>query len=146
MSVKGNKELVQEVYKAWNAAAGDGAKFRAMNDKYFASGYTYHNPRADYTREEMIKGLGAFATAFPDASLSIDDLVAEGNKVVSRYTFEGTHKGTFMGAAATGKKVVFKGVLIQTVAGGRIVEDWEILDELGVMTQLGAIPSASPKR
>jgi len=145
MSIKGNKELVREVYKAFNAVKGDAAKFRAMYEKYIATGYTYHNAAMDRSRDDFMKDLTAFLTAFPDTHFSIDDMVAEGDKVVSRYTFEGTHKGTFMGVPATGKRVVFKGVLIETIAGGKLVEDWEFLDAVALMTQLGLI-SAAPKK
>jgi predicted ester cyclase len=82
----------------------------------------------------------AWYTAFPDGHAALEDLIAEGDKVVWRYTFRGTHQGEFMGVPATGKVVTYTGIIISRIAGGKFVEDWESFDALGLMQQLGAIP------
>jgi steroid delta-isomerase-like uncharacterized protein len=78
--------------------------------------------------------------AFPDGRVTIEDMIAEGDKVVTRYNSRGTHKGDFMGIPATGKKVAVTGIVISRIAKGKIAEEWEEFDALGFMVQLGAIP------
>ena len=86
-----------------------------------------------------------YLSAFPDVNYSIDDILAEGDKTVIRCTVRATHKGTFMGIPATGKRIVIKGVEIDRIAGGKIVEAWGLGDFQGMMTQLGVITGAAPK-
>lgn len=81
-----------------------------------------------------------FHAAFPDLRFTIEDMIAEGDKVVIRLTVEGTHRGEFRGIAATGKQVTTKTIAIYKFANGKIVEVWGIRDDLGVLQQLGAIP------
>jgi len=72
--------------------------------------------------------------------MTIDDMVAEGDKVVYRWTLRGTHKGEFTGIAPTGKQVTLWGMVIDRILGGKIVETWIRYDTLGFMQQLGVIP------
>jgi hypothetical protein len=84
-----------------------------------------------------------FATlheAFPDLHISIEDLIAEGDKVVTRERITGTHRGNYMGLPATGKKVAYNEIIIARFANGRIVETWGVVDVLSLMKQLGALP------
>jgi predicted ester cyclase len=80
------------------------------------------------------------ATAFPDNHFTLEDMVAEGDKVVWRYSATGTHKGDFMGIVASGKHVTTSGIVISRVVNGKLQEDWECADELGLMQQLGVVP------
>jgi predicted ester cyclase len=82
--------------------------------------------------------------AFPDMHETIDDMVAEGDKVATRVTTTGTHKGEFMGIPPTNKKVTVSGIVIDRFAGGKIVEDNGQFDMLGLMRQLGLDPT--PKK
>lgn len=92
---------------------------------------------------EGVKQLAAMLRrAFPDLNVTIDDIVAEGDKVVLRQTWRGTHRGEFMGVAPTGKKVSFGVIDILRVAGGKFVEHWGQMDSMGLMQQLGAIPAS----
>jgi len=75
--------------------------------------------------------------AFPDMHVTIDDMVAEGDKVAARTTWTGTHKGEFMGVPPTNKKVTFSLIVIDRFAGGKVVEDHGQFDALGLMRQLG---------
>jgi steroid delta-isomerase-like uncharacterized protein len=146
MSAEGNKELVRQVIKDRNEFAGDAAKVRSWCEKYCAPRYIHHNlARGDLNREQMMQYFVTLMSAFPDFNKSIDDMVAEGDKVVVRYTIQGTHKGTFGGIPATGKHVSIKGSDIFKLEGTRILEWWEFPDYLGLMTQLGAIPSTKRK-
>ena len=81
-----------------------------------------------------------FFTAFPDMHVTIEDQIAEGDKVASRLTVSGTHKGDFMGMAPTGKQMMITGIDIVHIKDGKAVERWGNLDDLGLMQQLGAIP------
>jgi predicted ester cyclase len=79
----------------------------------------------------------------------IEDLIAEGDKVVNRATYSGTHRAEFQGIAATGKRFTIDGINVSRVANGQVVEDWTVLDMLGMLQQLGAMPapaSAGPER
>lgn len=82
-----------------------------------------------------------FHAAFPDVRWTIDDMVAEGDRVAMRLTMTGTHRGDFFGIAPTGRYVEVGGTHIVRVADGRIAEHWGHNDDLGLMRQLGAIPS-----
>ncbi len=81
-----------------------------------------------------------FATAFPDFRMTVDDIVAEGDKVVCLFTFQGTHRGEFLGIPPTGKQVINRVVAIARFAGGKQVEVLTISNELSMMQQLGVIP------
>ena len=90
---------------------------------------------------EGVKQLTAILrSAFPDFRATIDDLVAEGDKVVIRQTWTGTHKGEFMGVPPTGKSVSFGVIDILRIAGGKVVEHWGLMDSMSLMQQLGAGP------
>jgi steroid delta-isomerase-like uncharacterized protein len=80
-------------------------------------------------------------SAFPDFKATIEDIIAEGDKVVIRMTWSGTHKGEFMGIPATGKRVSIGVIDIIRVSGGKVVEHWGQMDSMGMMQQLGAIPA-----
>ena len=105
-----------------------------------APDYVLHSPFGDMDLAGLRQLETAFWTAFPDCHATEDDMIAEGDKVVSRYTVRATHQGELMGIPATGKGVTYTGILISRFAGGKCVEDWEQADMLGLMQQLGALP------
>jgi steroid delta-isomerase-like uncharacterized protein len=82
-----------------------------------------------------------YRTAYPDTKLTIDDQIAEGDRVVTRWTAAGTHQGELFGMPATGKHVKVTGIFIDRVVDGKIVETWGEFDALGMMQQVGAIPA-----
>jgi len=82
-----------------------------------------------------------FRSVFPDLRWDIDDLIAEGDRVVARTTMRGTHRGDFFGIPPTGRSVEMRGVHIMRIADGQIIEHWGSNDDLGLMRQLGAIPT-----
>ena len=84
-----------------------------------------------------------FLTAFPDWHGTVDDIIAEGNTVVNRWTGHGTHLVELMGIPATGKPVTLTGITIFRVAGNKIVEEWTQMDQMSLMQQLGVIPAQS---
>jgi steroid delta-isomerase-like uncharacterized protein len=95
------------------------------------------------TGPEGVKNVWAtLHQAFPDLHISIEDLIAEQDKVVTRERITGTHRGNYMGLPATGKQVAYNEILIARFADGRIAEYWGVVDVLSLMKQLGAIPAA----
>ncbi len=81
-------------------------------------------------------------SALPDLHVTIEEMLAEGDRVAVRYSIEGTHCGDAMGTAPTGQKVRFGGISIARIAGGKIAEAWNNLDQLGLLRQIGAIPGS----
>jgi steroid delta-isomerase-like uncharacterized protein len=79
-------------------------------------------------------------TAFPDMHWSVDETIAAGEKVVTRFTWTGTHKGDFLGIPATGRPVSVKGVVIDRIVGGKMTDSRILMDNFGMMQQLGVIP------
>jgi predicted ester cyclase len=94
---------------------------------------------------EGVKLLAAMLhSAFPDFQATIEDIVAEGDKVVIRQTWTGTHMGEFMGIPETGNSVSFGVIDILRIAGGKCVEHWGQMDNMALMQQLGVIPAEPP--
>lgn len=79
--------------------------------------------------------------AYPDLHITIEDLIEEGDKIVSRNTVTGTHRGEYMGLPPTGKSVTYNEIFIVRFAGGRIAETWGVVDVFSQMKQLGVIPA-----
>lgn len=99
------------------------------------------NPELVVRGPESFKRVAALIrTTFPDIHFAVEDEVAEGDKVVVRWTMRGTHKGEFMGVPGTGKQVTGAGMHFFRVAGAKITEIWVNRDELGMMQQLGVVP------
>jgi steroid delta-isomerase-like uncharacterized protein len=100
-----------------------------------------HAPDGDlYGPEGVRADLAEWRTGFPDAVFALEDLIAEGDKVVSRFVLQGTHAGPALGVPATGRRVSVTGVAIDRVRDGRLVECWISLDTIGLLRQLGALP------
>lgn len=92
-------------------------------------------------REGIKQFITMLRAAFPDIDIKVQDTIAEGDKVVVRSIAQGTHQGDFMGIPATGKSVSWPEIHIVRLADGKIAEHWAIVDRLGMMQQLGVIPS-----
>jgi steroid delta-isomerase-like uncharacterized protein len=105
-----------------------------------ASDVVDHDPAPDQGAgpEGYIRMFSAMRTSFPDLEVSLDQLVADENKVAIAYTIIGTHKGEFMGIAPTGRKVRARGVQIARFRDGKMVERWGSSDQLGILQQIGA--------
>jgi steroid delta-isomerase-like uncharacterized protein len=112
-------------------------------DEYFAEDATlgFAPPGIPADREGFKQIMGPYLTAFPDLHVVLDDQVAEGDNVASRFSITGTHKGELAGLAATGKEVDYTGVNFIQVRDGKIVAVWGGSDQLRMMRQIGAIPS-----
>src|ERR1700731_1851211 len=90
--------------------------------------------------EGLKQMIGAFRTAFPDIRWVIEEMIGEGEKVFSRFTWHGTHRGEFFGVPATGKQIRVKGMVVDRVVVGKMVESRILMDGLSMMRQLGVIP------
>ncbi len=147
MSDPPNKELMRQFLTEYNGCGGDIAKIKASYERTLAPDYVGHNLlRGDMNREQRIQYVLATTPAMPDLTYTEEDMLADGDKVVTRYTARATHKGPFMGFQATGKQLTIRGVQINRFADGRIAETWDYMDYLGLMTQLGGVPGTKPSK
>ena len=114
----------------------------AVADELFAADFVYRAPGMEVRGPDGMRQVFAMLRgAFPDWHETVEDLIAEGDRVVFRVTGRGTHRGAFFGIPPTGKAVAMVGIDIVRVAGGRLAEHWAVFDQLGLMQQLGAIPA-----
>ncbi len=127
-----NRRFVEEVINQGNIEAIDELIDPGVVDHAALPGF----PTG---REGAKQFFAMMRSAFPDLHLTIEDMIAEGDKVVMRSTWSGTHQGEFMGIPATGRRVTVSAIDISRVADGRIVEHWEQSDALGLMQQLGVV-------
>ena len=123
MSTEDNKTFIRRYFEAISG-----------KDKATAVVHRY------VTDEELKHHIALNEVAFPNYELIAEDMIAEGDKVVVRSTFRGTHKGDLMGIAPTGKQVTMPLILIYRIADDKIVEHWMQADALGMLQQLGVIP------
>ena len=137
MSAEQNKSIVRRwIEEGWNKHN------LAVIDEVYAPNFVQHEPEPQTVKssEALKQYVGTYLTAFPDLQLSIEDLIAEGDKVVWRFVSNGTHTGPFMGIPATGKKGIITGIVIFRLENSRIAEVWLNIDALGLLQQLGVIP------
>ncbi len=111
-------------------------------DEVYAPDLVWHDPDRDIKGSEEAKQfMSMYKTAFPDLSTTVEDLIAENDKVVTRWTVRGTHQGEIEEfGPPTGRQVEIKGITIHRVEGSKIVEEWNTYDNLSVMQQLGLMP------
>jgi steroid delta-isomerase-like uncharacterized protein len=139
VSAEENKALVrrsfEEVFNQGNLDAVE---------EIFAPDYVLHDP----TSPEEIRGtegmrqyVSMYRTAFPDLQQTIEEQIAEGEKVATRLTGRGTHQGELIGIPPTGNQVEAPGIVINRISGGKIAESWANYDALGMMQQIGAVPA-----
>ena len=113
-------------------------------DELLAPDYTNHSPATPDlpTGPEGVKAVvSMFRSAMPDLRVVVEDMIAEGDKVATRYTLEGTHEGELFGVPPTGQRLSIKSITVERVSNGKIIEHWRVTDELGMMQQLGVIPA-----
>lgn len=136
MSTEENKAIVQRYFEYLDQQDMESAA------QHFTSDWQIHgfSPQP-LSVNEWKQALGAFFTGFPDARFTIEDMVAEGEKVATRHTFHGTHRGEFQGISPTNKKVQINAILITHIVDGKVKEDWLNADFMGLMQQLGVIPT-----
>jgi steroid delta-isomerase-like uncharacterized protein len=112
-------------------------------DELLAPDYINHTPATPDlpTGPEGVKGVVTmFRSAMPDLRVVVEDMIAEGDKVATRYTLEGTHEGELFGVPPTGQRLSIKSFTAERVSEGKIREHWRVSDNLDMMQQLGVIP------
>jgi steroid delta-isomerase-like uncharacterized protein len=134
-----NKALIQRfVEEAFNKGNLDVA------DEVYASSFISHDPTAPEGQgspEGVKQFVNTYLGAFPDGYTTVEDVIAEGVKVAYRWTFRGTHRGELMGILPTGEQVEITGITIDRLSGGKIEEQWNNFDQLGMLQQLGVAPA-----
>ncbi len=132
-----NKAIVRRDFEeVWNQGN------LVVADEIFDANYVAHGLGVELPPgpEGFKQFVSVYRSAFPDLHFTIEDQIAEGDRVVVRWTTRGTHKGELMGIPATGKPVVVTGIDIFHISSGKVVESWTNWDALGMMQQLGVIP------
>ena len=137
MALEENKAVVnRSTEELWNKGN------MAVIDELYTTDFIMHDPaRGDGDLAYFKQYARGVLTGIPDLHIATDDLIAEGDQVMKRFTARGTHKGEFMGVPATGNKIAVKGMEIFRIADGRIAEIWNVLDSLTLMQQLGVVPT-----
>lgn len=131
MSLEENRELVRrEQEELWNHTGNLDAA-----EELFAT------EQAEAARQEAAE----FRRGFPDVVSTIEDLLAEGDKVVARWRARATHQGEYVGVPPTGKEVAFTGISVYRIEAGKIAESWTVEDELGLMRQIGAVAESGQR-
>lgn len=138
-----NKALARRsALEIWNQGKLD------VIDELVAEGATFHDPNVPGGKFIGPQGFKQFVeiykAAFPDVHFTILDQIAEGDKVVTRWSATGTHTGALMGIPATNKHATVTGTDIGRYANGKVVEEWLTYDMLGMLQQLGVVPTLAP--
>ncbi|HUG16887.1 MAG TPA: ester cyclase [Thermomicrobiales bacterium] len=130
------RRLIEQVWNEGNLSVAD---------EVVARDYTGRQSRGETRGPDGFKQYFAMLRgAFPDIHFTIEDQIAEGDRVVTRWTAHATHQGPFQGIPPTGNPGVVTGITINRIANGKLVEGWTNLDELGLLQQLGVIPAPEP--
>ena len=128
-----NKNLAQSMFEAWSS--GDLETFKG----FLSEDYIFHYPSSNTTTRsgEELQTARMLREGFPDLSFSMEDIYAEGDKVIFRFIQHGTHSSDYAGIPATGNKINCSGILISRFKNSKVAEQWEEFDMLGLMQQLG---------
>jgi predicted ester cyclase len=142
MTAEENKALIRRYYEEIDAAAKD-ERGASVLDEFIASNFLNHDPSPGFTPdlEGLKQAYNHFLAANPDGYHVVEDMIAEGDKVMTRLSAYGTQTGELFGIPPTGKQVSMTAIAIHRVANGKIVEHWSELDNLGMMQQLGVVSS-----
>jgi steroid delta-isomerase-like uncharacterized protein len=133
-----NKALCRRLVDCFNARQLDEAA--ALHAPF----YVYQGPGMDFRGPEGWRQLVAmYLNAFPDLILHIDDIIAEGDKVALRFTAKGTHRGELAGVSATGRPVTVPCITVMRLANGKIIEEYEVFDNLGMFQSIGRMPDVT---
>ena len=136
MSAEENKDLARRSWESLSERNPD------LIEEFYPPDLVWHAPDQDIRGyEEARQFVSTFFDAFPDINITVEDAIAEGDQVVTRYTIRGTHRGeTEEFGPPTGRQMELEGITIHRIEGGKIVEEWERYDNLSVMQQLGLVP------
>jgi steroid delta-isomerase-like uncharacterized protein len=138
MSTEENKAIQRRFQDIWNQGDFD------IIEEIFNKDYLNHSVKVKGF-ESIRQFVTVYRSAFPNVKFTIEDQVAEEDKVVMRYTITGTHKGEFQGIAPTGKPIAITGIAIHRIENGKIIEIWANWDALGLSQQLGVVSMPGQK-
>lgn len=141
MSSADNKAIARRFAQVWSAGGLPIVDELAAPDLVVS--YPIY-PEPLHGPEELKAALGEFVSAFPDLTIEVGDLIAEGDTVAVRWTIRGTHQGTLLGIAPTGKAISVSGISFLRIEGGKVVEDTGVGHMLGLLQQLGVVPELAP--
>jgi steroid delta-isomerase-like uncharacterized protein len=139
MAIENNKLIMNHFVEFINTASEQLAVKLISQDAIF---YVPGNPEPMHGPVGYLAIIGMMRSGFPDIQWTLEDSLAEGDKVAARFTMRGTHKGTFFGVPATGKPIEVKAMNFYRFANGQIVEEYGMPDMLGLLQQIGAVPGA----
>ncbi len=141
---EGKQIVTRFVEELWNARRLDVA------DEIFSEDCITHQLHSGQIAEPVPRGpqamkehLAGWLMSFPDLRFSVEQMIAEGDRVVSQLVMEGTHQGTWMGISPTHKRLQIRMITIHRIANGKIAEDWVLVESLGFFQQLGMLPSTA---
>ena len=142
MTAEENKALIRRYYEEIDAAAKD-ERGASVLDEFIAPNFLNHDPSPGFSPdlEGLKQAYNHFLAANPDGYHVVEDMIAEGDKVMTRLSAYGTQTGELFGIPPTGKQVSMTAIAIHRIANGKIVEHWSELDNLGMMQQLGVVSS-----
>ena len=145
MSEEENKALIRRYYQEIDAAAKDDRGASVLDD-FVAPNFFNHAPSPGFTPdlEGLKQANDHFLAAAPDGYHVIEDMIAEGDKVMTRLSAYGTHTGELFGIPPTDKQVSMTAIAIHRIENDKIVEHWSEIDNLGIMQQLGVVPTPEP--
>jgi predicted ester cyclase len=136
MSTVDNKTLVQQFFDV----VINQRKLAALGQFIPPNGINHTVPAG--LPQDPNQFLGLHLGAFPDLRATVEDLLADGDKVTARVSYQGTHQGPFMGIPPTGKQITVMGINIFRIANGQLVEHWGLSDRITALRQLGVVPPA----
>jgi steroid delta-isomerase-like uncharacterized protein len=137
MSVEENKTTMRQYLGVFEEGNID------LLDEMLAPDYVNHTPATPDlpTGPEGVEGVvSMFRGGMPDLRVVVEDMIAEGDKVATRYTLEGTHEGELFGVLSTGRRLSIKSITVERVSDGKIREHWRVTDSLDMMQQVGVVP------
>ena len=139
MSAEENKAVVRRYFEEIDAK-----RDASVLDEFVAPDFVDHNPSPGFTPdlEGLIQSFNHFLAATPDGYHIVEDMIAEGDKVMTRISAYGTQTGELFSIPPTDKQIRVTGIAIHRIANGKIVEHWNEIDNLGAMQQLGVVPPA----
>lgn len=139
MSLEANKTVIRRWFEEVNGGN------MAAADEFYGADYILHDPNAEpgvpIGPASVRQYLAPIMAGFPDSKVTVDDVLAEEDKIAVRFTARGTHTGDFMGIPPSGKPIAAQGISIIRIANGQMVEEWQNFDMLTLLQQIGAIPT-----
>ena len=136
----GNEKYIRNIRKARNREAEAEKVVKDIFTKAYTPDCLIHSTAGDRSLKEEMKDTALYIAACPDSKATIEDMIAEGDKVVTRWTMCGIHEGSVRDIIATNKQEIVKGITIKRMVKGKVVEEWASIDMLSLLQMIGAMP------